>query len=125
MPKSQDNTSQVAVSYSVIWSTKAPRPAVIQEVWKKAKLALISKAAEQVQAWQQALCSSWPSENTGKGIKQGKKIKIKEILKKQYVPRLPLPSHFTAEHFPTYISHEVEVAARAKKGGLPRPAVMT
>lgn len=50
----------------------------MQEAWKKAKLAQISKAAEQVQAWQQALCSSWPSENTGKGIMQEKKNKIKK-----------------------------------------------
>lgn len=56
------------------------------------------------------------------------KNKNKEIFfkkKKQYMPRLPLPYHFTAEHFPTYLSHEVEVADRVKKGGLPRPAVPT
>lgn len=73
--QSQDNTSGVAVSYSVIWSTKPPRPAVIQEVWKKAKLALISKAAEQVQAWQQALRSYWTLENTGIRNRQGGKKK--------------------------------------------------
>lgn len=75
--QSQDNTSGVAVSYSVIWSTKPPRPAVIQEVWKKAKLALISKAAEQVQAWQQALCSYWTLENTGIRNRQGEKKNLK------------------------------------------------
>lgn len=41
------------------------------------------------------------------------------------MPRLRLPYHFTAEHFPTYLSHEVEVAGRAKQGGLLRPAVIT
>lgn len=77
MSKTEDNTSQVAVSYSVMWRTKPPRLAVMQEAWKKAKSAQISKAAEQVQAWQQALCSSWPLENIGKGIMQGKKLKLK------------------------------------------------
>lgn len=41
------------------------------------------------------------------------------------MPRLPLPYHFTAEHFPTYLSHEMEMAGRAKKGGLLRTVVMT
>lgn len=56
-----------------MWNIKPPRPAVIQKVWEKVKLAQISKAAKQVQAWQQAFCSSWPLENIGKGIKQDEK----------------------------------------------------
>lgn len=74
-PKVRVNIAQVAtwINYSVMRSIKPPRPAVIHKVWKKAKSAQISKAAKQVQAWQQAFCSSRPLENIGKGIKQGGK----------------------------------------------------
>lgn len=93
-PKVRVNTAQVAVSYSVMWSIKPPRPAVIQKVWKKAKSAQISKAAKQVQAWQQAFCSSRPLENIGKGIKQGgKKLKISTCLDCLYPTVLQLPQH--------------------------------
>lgn len=70
-PRSQHHTPRAADSHLAIWSTKPGGPRVIQEAWKAAKWVPISKAVEQVEAWQQVFCSCWPSENTQKGVEEG------------------------------------------------------
>lgn len=72
-PRSQHHTPRAADSHLAIWSTKPGGPRVIQEAWKAAKWVPISKAVEQVEAWQQVFCSCWPSENTRKGVEEGGK----------------------------------------------------